>query len=304
MRQFRFPHPLLLLLLLLFLQGCSPYDYKKEIKNAQKAAALGNWQLTLSILNNSKEEISEQHDASALALRALASFQVDKNQAPQVLEDLRQARALQPERYDLAYLHGWILLLLNRTKEAQDPLEIAYQLYSDNLKKETPFPESVAGALPYCLGECYRRNNQYDKAIHYFLTAMKYPPYAEEKDKAKIAKNPQIQKLPAILHNNLACLYTKKGDYSSAYRHAVQAYNLYFKNHREESLQITINLAVIQDLFSASDKQFRSTRISWYREADSCIQQKMQTLTSEHDRKIYQELSSHIRARLTEISPR
>lgn len=242
----------LVLSLSVLLLSCSPFDLNGELSEAITEAKLasnpipakigkngeilvpgkrGDWRAVLSIVDRCLFEAPNCVDAKALKALALSNLigqeGVDMEDA---IELARQASTLEPDRYDLKFIYGWVLLQAGRTNDAIDPLKKAYGMHCIPNGNSKAVTQVSAGAIKYALGECYFRNNVYDEALKYFNEAIKHTPYMGWQS----------------LHNNIAYIYFLRQDFGNMAR--IFERKDIFNN--KDSYAFCINKGVLWDYLS------------------------------------------------------
>ena len=176
---------------------------------------------------------------------ALTQYQVDSTTLASSLELMEKALALTPERYDLLYMKGWLLMHGARYKDALAVLQQAYDLHM-NSDNNSHVPENVEGAIQYCIAVCNFHLHKNDDAISYMEKAMRHSNYSQS---------------PELL-NNLAVLRMRKKQYDKATLDLLNKARTAKPNFPEYN----INMAVCVDLYP--DK---ARAPGWYSLAQKCI---------------------------------
>ncbi len=215
-----------LLLAVLLCASCGPAKRARAMKESVAAAKTGDWATAHQAALACQDP--QDDDPGALAILALTQFQEDQSTLPSSLELMEKAVALTPERYDLLYLKGWLLMKGERYREALDSLQQAYDLHM-NQENNSHVPENVEGAIQYCLALCNTRLHKNDEAISYLEKAMRHSDYSNN---------------PALINNHAVLLMRKK-----QYDKASTLLNRIFKAPPKDP-EYGVNMAVCMDFLS------------------------------------------------------
>ena len=159
-----------------FMYGCGFSDSAQSINDAYNAAKRGDWEKTKSIAEHRIKEVPTDIDAAALLSLALFYTERDNPESMNRANNyIRQAVTEKPDRYDLAFVYGWILLNTGHTPESKQPLQAAYDLH---LNEKASIGQETQGTIKYALGLCCLRNNTFDDAERYLNQAIKSTPYS------------------------------------------------------------------------------------------------------------------------------
>lgn len=164
------------IVLALVLAGCGMTDSSQNMRNAYEAAKKGDWETVKVAAEKRWREVPTDNDAAVLLSLALFYTERDNDESMnRAINCIRQAVTALPDRYDVAYIYGWMLMSMNRFPQANAPLTKAYELH---MKDRNSIGQETQGAIKYALGMCCLRNNTFDKAENYLSQATRSTPYS------------------------------------------------------------------------------------------------------------------------------
>ncbi|MBO4344776.1 MAG: hypothetical protein J5833_03410 [Victivallales bacterium] len=158
------------------MSGCGFTDSSQSVNDAYNAAKRGEWDKVKAATERRLKEVPTDNDAAALLSLALFySERENPESMNRAMNYIRQAVTAMPERYDLAFVYGWMLLNSGRSPEAKKPLQDAYDMH---LNDKNSIGQETQGSIKYALGLCCLRNNTFDDAEKYLTQSVKSTPYA------------------------------------------------------------------------------------------------------------------------------
>ena len=182
-----------------------------KLKEANAAAATGNWQLASDIT----EKVLRK-DKSNLTARILHGICLQEMQrGDEALANLEQAATLAPDNFTAQYFYGWALAENGRFADALMPLRRAYDLRKDNQD------------LLILLARCSLEQNLPEGAS-YLQCLQRYP---------TLEAKPE-------LYNALGVLWVNQGQYELAKRNFTKAWQ-----RLPQSTVAPQNLAVLYDQY-------------------------------------------------------
>ena len=269
---------LLLCAVSLLWYGCGAGDTKNAMKLAAKAAAKQDWQTVRELSEKRLHAVPTDNDASVLLALSLFYTERDKpTSIDRAINCMRQVLTSEPQRYDLHFIYGWILLNTGRHQEARIPLQAAYELH---FKDPHTMGQDSQGLVKYALGRCCMMNSLFKDALKYYEQAAKSTGFNDW----------------CTLYNDMACCHVFMGNYAGAMNclnQAMQKNNLArdaVEKERQKNPQLppyenpyeyllTVNTAVVCDYLSypqynpGNAAAYSGVRQAWYGNAEAMVAQ-------------------------------
>jgi len=189
--------------------GCM--NIPAKLKEANAAAANGNWQLASDITE--KVLRKDRNNLSALILHGICLQEMQRGD--EALTYLEHAATLAPDNFSAQYFHGWALSENGRFADALVPLRRAYDLRKDHQD------------LLILLARCSLEQNLPEGA-RYLQCLQRYP---------TLEAKPE-------LYNALGVLWVNQGQYDLARRNFLKAWQ-----RLPQSTVAPQNLAVLYDQY-------------------------------------------------------